>query len=71
MELGEFVLADALIEIQDDSMLGMEPPISPSWFLNSGQPLNDEISDSQLLQAIEADPMLGAGPQLDQDERWT
>ena len=71
MELGEFVLADELIEIQDDSMLGMEPPISPSWFLNSGQPLNDEISDSQLLQAIEADPMLGAGPQLDQDERWT
>ena len=71
MELGEFVLADELIEIQDDSMLGMEPPISPSWFLNSGQPLNDEISDSQLLQAIEADPLLGAGPQLDQDERWT
>ena len=71
MELGEFVLADELIEIQDDSMLGMEPPISPSWFLNSGQPLNDEISDSQLLQAIEADPMLAAGPQLDQDERWT
>ena len=71
MELGEFVLADELIEIQDDSMLGIEPPISPSWFLNRGQSLNDEISDSQLLQAIEADPMLGAGPQLDQDERWT
>ena len=71
MELGEFVLADELIEIQDDSMLDMGPPISPSWFLNSGQSLNDEISDSQLLQAIEADPMLGAGPQLDQDERWT
>ena len=63
MQLGEFVLANELMEIQDNS------PLSPSWLLNSGQSVKDEISDSQLLQAIEDDPMLEAASQLDQDER--
>ena len=66
MEAGQFeqfVLADELMEIQDNSMRGYGAS-------NSGQSVDhrDEISDSQLLQAIEDDPMLGAGPQLDQDD---
>ena len=33
-ELEQFVLSDELSEIQDDSMLGMGPPLSPTQLLH-------------------------------------